>query len=155
MPANTAASILARIEIGAGPCGGWRFPNDTRNGYGQVKYHGKNWLAHRLIYTLIRGPIPDGMQLDHVCHSSDPTCPGNDECEHRRCVYPAHLEIITQEEHNRRHPMATKTECKNGHDLTDPANWAKNPGGWRDCRQCRNERHRRRRAAARAAREVA
>lgn len=44
----------------------------TVRGYGKVKTDGKDWLVHRLLFTLVYGPIPDGML---VCHSCDtPSC---------------------------------------------------------------------------------
>ena|SRR5665213_1639299 len=46
-------------------------------------------LAHRFMYEMLVGPIPEGMHLDHLCRNT-------------RCVNPAHLEPITRADHARR-----------------------------------------------------
>ena len=58
--------------------------------------------AHRYSYELHRGPIPDGLPVDHRCHNLDPTCRELAQCPHRRCVNPDHLEPVTQAENMRR-----------------------------------------------------
>lgn len=53
--------------------------------------------AHRWSYAHFVGPVPEGLQLDHLCHTRErETCPGGKKCPHRRCVNPAHLEPVTQ-----------------------------------------------------------
>lgn len=80
-------------------------------------------LAHRVAYEQAKGPIPTGLQIDHLCRN-------------RACVNPDHLEAVTQGENVRR---AVPDRCINGHDLND------NPyryHGKRMCRPCRRERQR-------------
>lgn len=62
---------------------------DSGNGYGKVRFQGKMHMAHRLIYTLLIGEIPEGMVLDHLCRN-------------RRCVNPHHLEPVTVKENTHR-----------------------------------------------------
>ena len=50
-------------------------------------------MAHRYVYELFRGPIPDGHVLDHVKKKG---------CKHRDCVNPDHLEPVTQQENTLR-----------------------------------------------------
>ncbi len=59
-------------------------------GYG-VFYpkHGKCMVAHLWLYTQIRGPVPEGLELDHRCHNP-------------WCVNPEHLEPVTSAENKRR-----------------------------------------------------
>lgn len=53
-------------------------------------------MAHRVVYEALVGPIPDGLQLDHVCRN-------------RACVNPAHLEPVTALENTRRSALAKLT----------------------------------------------
>ena len=61
-------------------------------------------LAHRWAYEHFRGPIPSGLELDHLCRN-------------RRCVNPAHLETVTRMENMRRSPLMpmNRTHCPRGH----------------------------------------
>ena len=61
-------------------------------GYGRKSWKGRNWLAHRLVYTLLVGEIGEGLVLDHV----------KTRCRNRHCVRPDHLEPVTPEENTRR-----------------------------------------------------
>lgn len=36
------------------------------DGYVQIGFQGNKYLAHRVIMEMINGPIPDGMQIDHI-----------------------------------------------------------------------------------------
>lgn len=89
----------ARSLFTGPPDGCWHLPEGAGgphgNGYFQITVSGRRWYAHRLAYTLLVGPIPDGLVLDHLCHTNDPSCVGGDSCMHRRCVNPAHLEPVT------------------------------------------------------------
>jgi hypothetical protein len=42
-------------------------PKGGAGGYGKTRYKGKEYLAHRLYYQEAKGPIPKGMQIDHLC----------------------------------------------------------------------------------------
>jgi hypothetical protein len=65
----------------------WLWLAATRNGYGQFHPHGDRTApAHRFAYELVRGPIPEGRQLDHR-H----TCP-------KHCVNPWHLRPATKKQ---------------------------------------------------------
>lgn len=109
-------------------CWFWNGPK-YRNGYGAFHkslpgHRTKNIIAHRLAYTLVNGAIPEGLELDHLCHV-------------RSCVNPYHLEAVTHRENVDRR-TARKTHCINGHEFT-PENiyWRPTGNKGRDCRTCR------------------
>ena len=68
-------SIEERLLVKAewkGECLVW-FGNKDPNGYGRIRYGGcANYPAHRLMYELKHGPIPDGLVLRHSC--DNPSC---------------------------------------------------------------------------------
>lgn len=58
------------------------------SGYGHfMTRDGRTNMAHRLAYELVKGAIPEGHQLDHVCHN-------------RTCVNPDHLRPVTNKQNN-------------------------------------------------------
>ena len=88
--------------------------------------------AHRFAYEHFVGPIPDGMELDHVKDRG---------CTSKLCVNPDHLEPVTHAENRKRSRLET---CRSGkHDLTLPENqrWDNN-GNRRGCAACWRERAR-------------
>lgn len=98
----------------------------THDGYGTVWFDGRQHVVHRIAYEMHAGPIPDGLQIDHVCRN-------------RSCVNPAHMEPVTQRENIRRGVSpaglnARKTHCKRGHEFT-PDNTGIVKRG-RYCRTC-------------------
>lgn len=112
----------------------------THGGYGQLTSENRKWSAHRFAYSLLVGPIPEGLDLDHLCRV-------------RNCVNPAHLEPVTRAENLHRgfgtgfQVNASKTHCAQGHPY-DEANTIYSKRG-RICRTCRNRWRRERRARKR------
>jgi len=77
------------------PCWVWQRAFG-HNGYGLAKCHGKMQNAHRFYWTRANGPIPTGMQLDHLCRN-------------RACIRPSHLEPVSMTENVRRSASAKLT----------------------------------------------
>jgi hypothetical protein len=101
----------------------WPWVAGGSSGYGHVRWLGHVRVAHRIAYELAVGPIPEGMDLDHLCHTNDASCRGGVSCPHRRCVNPAHLEPVTNLVNvmRGRSPHATaarQTHCAQGHEFT-------------------------------------
>lgn len=97
----------------------------TPNGYGTLSVGATTKLAHRIAYMGVKGPIPDGLVLDHLCRNPS-------------CVNPDHLEPVTTQENTKRgigHPNKRKTHCKRGHEFT-PDNIIYKPNGARRCATC-------------------
>lgn len=115
-----STDYLSRYEEDENGC--WNYQGSINPaGYGQIR----QTTAHRFFWTHIRGDIPDGLQLDHLCLN-------------KRCVNPSHLEPVTNAENQRRRSELI-TVCKHGHDFT-PENTvvkrAKNGDIKRNCRTC-------------------
>ncbi len=122
-------------------CWPWMGARHNSKGYGRFDANGQRWLAHRYAYTLIVGPFPDELELDHTCRNT-------------RCVNPDHLDPVTSEVHDneRSHPGAynlVKARCPQGHAYT-PEN-TRMRANHRHCRRCDIDRGRRRRATANSA----
>lgn len=152
---DDAARFATKIEVQPNGCHRWISPPD-KDGYGRFGAGGKTYRAHIYAWVQEHGPLPDGLQLDHVCHNTDPDCPGGRACLHRLCVNIDHLALGTTRDNLRasRHTIASKnaakTHCKRGHEFTPENTMRVKDGRYRACRTCyRNqsrEWHRRRRA---------
>ena len=108
-----------------------------RDGYGQFvlgrrpdgRVH--SVPAHRWLYVYCNGPVPHGLEIDHLCRN-------------RSCVSPEHLEAVTARENVRRGQSpaadnARRTHCVRGHEFT-PDNTLRRTTGGRTCRTCNRER---------------
>jgi hypothetical protein len=106
----------------------WIWTGGTARGYGRFwAGQGKKALAHRYAYELIVGPIPDGLELDHLCRVV-------------LCINPSHLEPVTHQVNQQRgfspvRQQAEQTHCLRGH-LFDEKN-TRVRRGRRECRACR------------------
>ncbi len=130
----------AKVDKG-GPDECWLWTSAlTTQGHGVFSLNSKTVSAHRLSYEWLVGPIPVGLEVDHRCHSNDPTCMGGVSCRHRRCVNPRHLEPVTHLVNVRRGSKTRQTHCKHGHERTQ-ANTIIDRVGYRLCRICRDRRN--------------
>lgn len=106
--------------------GCWLWTAGTQRGYGRVQLPGTRTVrkAHNVVYSLLRGGVPEGLILDHLCRV-------------RCCVNPEHLEPVLQVVNTMRGESpaaknALKALCHNGHSLEGTYV----PRRGRQCRTC-------------------
>jgi HNH endonuclease len=75
------------------PCWLWNGTLDPKGYADRIHLFGKRVEAHRVLYERTQGPVPNGLELDHLCRV-------------RSCVNPAHLEPVTHTENMRRGDVA-------------------------------------------------
>jgi HNH endonuclease len=106
-------------------CGCWLWIGAiSQYGYGRMLVGGRLVLAHRFSYQTYKGPLIQGLELDHLCRM-------------RCCVNPDHLEQVEHIENVRRGAVI-ETHCKWGHPWDEKKTWMN--GKWRFCRACNNAR---------------
>jgi hypothetical protein len=119
--------VDAKIEK-TGNCWVWTGAISTA-GYGTA-WDREEWrkvLVHRVVFERDRGPIPEGLQLDHLCRNT-------------ACCNPFHLEPVTVRENVVRGLQARGRwdRCSHGHKM-EGDNLHIGPGGRRVCRACRRD----------------
>jgi hypothetical protein len=110
----------------------------SEEGYGRLGRDGRKALVHRVMYELFVGPIPDGLEIDHLCRV-------------RNCAAPGHLEAVTGRVNKLRGNTITAaaagaTHCPQKHEYDLLNTWI-SPAGQRRCRACRREKRRAKKAA--------
>jgi hypothetical protein len=132
-------SDMCRFMSKVNKTGGcWLWTAAKAGGYGRFALAGGRLVpAHRYAWEVLVGPIPAGMQMDHLCRTP-------------ACVNPAHLEPVTQRENALRGEAPTVRVyrtgyCARGHSMADA--YTVPATGANQCRTCNRERARARRAA--------
>lgn len=129
-------SRMARLtdQRGHEDCWPW-LGNIALTGYGRISIGNRLQYAHRIAYTLAKGPILGGLTIDHLCRN-------------RACVNPAHLEMVTLSENIRRAGLhgiaaihAVKDTCPQGHPYDGL--YVHSGRRQRTCRTCAREANRR------------
>lgn len=113
-------------------------------GYGRLRRKEVSGVVHRLAYELTKGPVPPGLELDHLCRV-------------RCCINPDHLEPVPKIVNVRRGMAGTstrqrtlaRTHCPKGHPYSGDNLFQRKGTGFRECRICMRERLRQQRAKAR------
>ena len=99
----------------SGECWEWTASRSV-DGYGMIRKEREraSAYAHRVSYELTRGPIPEGFQVDHVCHNTS-------------CVNPDHLRLATQKQ-NSEHRAGADPSNRTG---VRGVSWCKVTKKWR------------------------
>lgn len=128
------ARFMAKVAVGpnADDCWMWTATINA-SGYGSFSFGKRASLAHRAAYEMFVGPIPDELEIDHLCSV-------------RACVNFRHLEVVTHAENVRRTAQRNaiaddRTHCVIGHELT-PENTRMSGQGARTCLTCHRDYHR-------------
>lgn len=87
--------------------GCWLWTGGTNRGYGMFSWNGRTRVAYRFAFEALRGPIPPGMSLDHLCRT-------------QLCVNPSHLDPCSRSENSRRSQLfrPRATHCGRGHPMS-------------------------------------
>lgn len=119
----------------------WLWPGTVDvQGYGRVNLEGRYRLVHKTVWEYYFGPVPQGLELDHLCRQ-------------RHYGNPGHLEAVTRKENILRGAGLTavqsrQTHCLRGHEFTPENTYRRASVNRRECRACWPERKRRARERA-------
>ena len=139
IPMDQAPRIIGDLEVRfwskvvpAGALDCWRWGASLNDGgYGQIMIGNRPLRAHRVAWELLRGDIPTGLVIDHLCRN-------------RACVNPWHMEPVTNEVNIERGNFRStrrppKTHCPSGHEYVGD-NIRIGTDGYRSCRACERKR---------------
>ena len=117
----------SKVDKSQGECWNWT-ANAPGKRYGHFFLNGKARIAHRVAYELQKGPIPEGLTIDHLCRNTF-------------CVRGDHLEAVPQRVNTIRgiSPIARNANalvCIRGHPLVGLNLYVYPKSGKRACKEC-------------------
>lgn len=136
-PRPEADRFWSKVDT-SGDCWVWNGAKDR--GYGKFRLAGpvrRTVNAYRWAWEAVNGPVPEGLELDHLCRNPS-------------CVRPSHMEAVTHAVNMLRSDAppavrARQTECIHGHPFTPENTYVRQGTGFRSCRACSRDRDRARR----------
>ena len=108
LPARLRDRIVIDRDSGCWVVQNSRPRSDPPSEYRGISYGGQLGQTHVLAYTLLVGPIPAGLALDHVWDRG---------CRSKACCFPGHLEPVTYEENSRRRVAARWSDVRPGSEV--------------------------------------
>jgi hypothetical protein len=84
------------------PC--WILPATHSEGYARITIDGRRVFAHRAVYEAMKGPVPPGLEPDHLCRQ-------------RACCRWDHLEAVTRATNARRGARASKLTVEKAREI--------------------------------------
>lgn len=125
---EAVSRILRHVDVTDHGC--WQWDSLDTHGYGKTSHDNKTVTAHLWVWRTLNGPVPDGLQLDHLCRN-------------RACCNPRHLEPVTASDNITRGYVARNAYWCERHDRPKE----RGGDGKLRCRPCRAESARRLRSA--------
>lgn len=135
IPSHDHMTFLARVRVLENGC--WRLSGSKLpRSYSPYRIGGIQFNAHRVSFEIFKGPLVNGLVVDHVCMN-------------RYCLNPDHLRQVTQRDNlaeNTRSERVNRirelNECKVGHVFSaDNTIWFKRKDKkYRLCRECNRNR---------------
>lgn len=137
--AKAFVRFLSKIQVSethaynGTPCWIWQGSTNPVTGYGEFKIDARRCAVlprsspHRYAFLYFVGTIPEGQEIDHLCHV-------------RNCANPLHLRTLTHSENqnNRRNCYVNSGVCKNGHKM-EGDNVRLDKRGRMKCKACNRE----------------
>jgi hypothetical protein len=129
---HTLLDRMTAIAAGGGEdCIEWIGCRD-KDGYGRAWDGQRPIMAHKAVWVRLNGPVPDGLELDHLCRN-------------HACCNPDHLEPVShriniQRSWGARLGYNAEQACNNGHPRTEENTWHSRDGRLRACRPCNRKR---------------
>lgn len=120
---NKASGVFKIVNGELSECWVWTAGRSNK-GYGYFSVNGEAKQAYKVAYEWEKGPVPDGLHLDHLCRTHE-------------CIRPDHQEPVSREENSARGdtPAGRKrrggTTCREGHEFDGV-----NANGARTCSAC-------------------
>ena len=106
--------IIEQVEVDP-DSGCWIWPHAVNHlSYGSVRFQGKAWPVHRLMFSIFVGPLVEGLVVDHI------------DCISTACCNPAHLRQVRQAG-NMQNRRSISTANTSGH---PGVSWDKENSKW-------------------------
>ena len=98
------------------------------DGYGLARFKGRRSPVHRIMWEEVNGPVPEGLQIDHICRN-------------RACCNPKHLRVVTPQVNTLLSDNPTAVNARKPHCPKCGAAYTVMDDGRRYCKPCHIKRN--------------